>query len=469
MKFSGASFKVNIGASVKVGAGLLELFVELFLDQAFISTYTGVTLSVNRPTKYVSNPIIGSSQVDSWDAGCAFTMNSIAYNQSLGIYESWYHAIVGHYDDTSLAYLTSVDGVTFIKPNLGLVSYGENTNNNIALINWEDGDSLNFIPNGVTYFPDNEASQVYLCEASGNIDVESTYGFNIFKSSDGKTWSFLKLIMSYATYNTLYGTGACEPNELFKRNDGRYVAYFGTNHAAQMRNRGAFLSDSTDLTGSWTHQGVVCSATAPTDQKYIIRSTAIGELYLHWVCTYNSVADTVPYIELYVSRDGISLTKIDAAWITKGTSGVDWDGRRIYPCNGGNLLFRNGNEWNFYYNGADTGHTVPAVVYFGMVTIPYRRIGQVGGTGNLTTTELTTAEFMRINCNGSGGYVKIELLDPNTDAVLTGYTKENCDSIITDVYENTVTWGGSRELPAGNFKAKFYLSNAFLYSYSLMN
>ncbi len=460
---TGPGFKVGVGAGFKLERAYNENFVEMFLDEYNIESKTGVSLSVNKPTKYANNPIISSSQINVWDEQYGFAFFSFL-QESNGTYSGWYSAK----DAVNLiqgAKLESADASTWTKPNQGLVTYNGNTNNNLCITNrWAIS---------VKAFPERASDQQYI---AAMYDSTVSGGMaQLYKSADGNTWTLLKSIMT----GTDYPEGTLEIKDFLQRSsDGKWIAYCVTGHNTRRRKIVALVSDTTDPTGTWTFasgytNGVILSCTSYTDQKYHMSVKRFGDVYLHQVSEYHS-DNTVTcgkeggyftYIQLYVSRDGLALTALDLQWIARGASGT-WDDMLIYPTND---LLRFGDDWRIYYTGSGEDHNncVWKTHFVGYANIPFRRIGQMSSTGSFITDELTTADLMVVNCNSTAGSLKVELLNPSDNSVLSGYAQSDCETIASNEFGHIVKWNGSSQLPGVNFKAKFYQTGANLYSYSV--
>lgn len=462
---TGPSFKVGTGAGVKLERAYMENFVEVFIDEVNIESKTGVTLSVNRPTKYANNPIISASQINDWDEQYWFNYFSFVQNDD-GTYTGWYSAKDDANSIHSAKMESNNDASTWTKPDLDLITYDGTTDNNLMIANrWCIS---------AKHFPERASDQQYIAAMYDSTVAGGMAALH--KSADGENWTLLKTIMT----GTSYPEGTLEIKDFLQRSsDGKWIVYCTTGHNTNRRKTVAFLSDTTDPSGTWSYapgytNGVILSCTSYTDQKYhpAVKEITPG-VFLHQVAEYHSdntvtcgrVGGYFPYIQLYVSRDGLAMTAIDLQWIALGASGT-WDDTLIYPLHD---LLRFGDTWRIYYQGSGEDHNncVWKTHFIGYADIGYRRIGQIASTGSFITDERTTSDILVVNCDATGGTLKAELLDPEDDSVLTGYAQSDCDAISVNSFEKIATWNGVSALPAGNFKIKFYLTDANLYSYSV--
>jgi len=438
--------------TVKIEQALVDLYTErtrteLFLDdQKIISNSASRT--VNKPTKYGSNPVIETGvNGATWDYQKIY---AVAYLIG-GTYYAWCAAAEFDAPNTDYpTYLTSADGYTWTKPNLGFVTYSGDTDNNILL----DGD---IIITDMYYDADAPSTQVYvlLAETDG-----ATSGLYLYTSADGTNFSAAKTI----TDSDAYGQ-AIEGKAIVRRPDGRWLVYYTVGHLADDREIGVYLSDSDDITGTWTDQGIVIGTAASTAQKYGIGVEYQDGIYLGYVSIYNSTAETTD-MDLYVSRNGLDWSVQSTEWIPLG-AGTEWDDSLIFN---GRRMVKVDNVWRFYYCGSPVTHDTarPKDMRMGLATIPYQRIGQVGTNGEVVTRDLLpgTGAVLYVNADASGGgSLDVEVLDAATDLPVAGFEDTDCDTITSDTYSTEVTWAAS-SLPTGSrIKLKFYLTNATLYAY----
>lgn len=420
---------------------IAESRVEQFLDEDHIESYSGISFSVNRPTKPATF-CFGTSDY-TWD-------RNVLIGQILKVgaddIRLWYTGTDSSVV-TSSCYATSTDGDSFTKPNLGIVSYGGNTNNNIFK-------TPEYSPS-VQY--DSKNGGYYVIK----IDVTPGISYTQLRESfDGYT---LQPII-----RTLNTTGDEEGYAIIKFNNA-WLSYYHVFEdyptSLDLRSIGVYLSDTDMPGGTYTNQGLILHYNSIDDQKYSVTATVDNDIIFLFVDRFNKTSDRVEAIELYISRDGINLTLKDANWMVAGSEETDWDYGMIF----GYQLIQMDNVWRFYYSGSLNPHAgpFPRESRLAYATIGYRRIGQVATTGDITTTLLPKYHGdLFVNCNATGGYLKAELLD-SSDNVISGYAQADFNSITSDTYSTECTWNGRSILKNQDVKIKFYLSNAYLYSYEV--
>lgn len=415
---------------------------EYFVDLAAVEDLQAVARTVNRPTKHASNPLMGNSGW-TWDRD----INYVSPQLIAGEVQLWYMGV----ETTPELYAcvaTSSDGLAFAKPNLGLISYSGNTNNNIML-------AAHVTIIGVHY--DSTATPAYLgvgeTQAGGGND-----GVFLYSSSDGLNWSLIKTLYS----GPLDGNYK-EGRTITRRADGRYVVVYSNGHSPQRRGPGCYVSDTSDPTGTWTHHGVVVDAQSADTQRYHFSPSKVGDAFIALSGRYVKSTEQVDNVELMTSRDCIAWRSLDPAWFAVGSSGA-WDDEMIFPAG---KAIEIGDDWFFYYSGIGANHaaSLPRNALVGAVTIPKGRIASIGSTGTVRLRQITTgaADTLTVNCNASGGSLKVELLDEQ-NRVIYGYSRDDCDTITTDTYSTAVTWAGRGLIASRTVKVVFVLDSATLHA-----
>jgi hypothetical protein len=428
-----------------VFAGLAKLFsynagsqTDVFLDNTYVDSLSGVVFNVNIPTKYGSNPIFETGTNNAtWDY-------DKEYHTILKIgdtYYMWYGAQSVAPYTLFICRATSADGITWVKPNLGLVSYGGNTNNNIIL-------GAGAYGSAVVYDIDGASDRKYVSvneQRVGDITGGSVY---IYKSADGISFTLIKtLTRGDAQY--------IEGKEIIKKPDGKWIAYYCTGQLVNFRKIGAWTSDTTDLEGTWTDNGVIINSSSILDQKYCITVEFLNGIYYGFVGNYNSITQQM-IIDLYISRDGLSWTIKKSNWIPLGLS-ASWENEMVFP---GGSLVKNNNTWFFYYGGCSAKHDVSVNqdVRLGYATIGYERIGSVDGKGYVITKAFTPTSILTINADITYGSLQVELLKSSDNTVITGYSKDDMDKITGNTYLTEVKWKGNSIPTDQELKIKFYLN-----------
>lgn len=459
----------------------MALREEAFLDTTKIEATSGVTYGVTRPTKHASNPLAFPS--------AASTNQNYHTLSAVGasILTGGNTALALLSANTGFAgivptYATSTDGLAFTQPNLAAVTWNGSTTNNVM---YPPG--LGDVSGGGTgkrwsitaHFYHEDTAQWVVMMRGWDVN----FGAFLYTSPNPYgPWTFASTVYAYNT-----GFPSVDPQCLVQRADGRWLSYYqkmsagypqtgipNGYYAGRRRDLGCLLSDSTDLFGTWTDQGVVLSCAASSRQYYGASAWLSGETVCVgvWIFdgtdnvpaanTYNGTINRVHKIALYTGYTGLSLTLADDDWLPATGSISDWDGGEVLT---NSFPVTVGDETRLYFAADNATHHQDWVAqgnrrHMGLGTWGRGRLGWITGTGTARTSLITAVTAGQLTIN-STGTVKAELLDASNN-VITGYAQTDCDTIPSATFGHTVTWGGSAITPAA-FKVKLYLTSATVY------
>ena len=164
-------------------------------DQVTIPHTQNLKLEMYQPQRHPANPVVQRGEAGSVDAHGVQFYGSIL--KEAGKYRLWYVA----FDDQvkskvasarwRAAYAESVDGVTWTKPNLGLVKYAGNTNNNLLNMGGESWGFVNL--KVIRDDADPNPSRRYKMTTHVYFRHNSRLGSLLpFVSADGLTWKPVK-------------------------------------------------------------------------------------------------------------------------------------------------------------------------------------------------------------------------------------------------------------------------------------
>jgi hypothetical protein len=171
--------------------------VTLFaFDQESIPSVQNLRLEMRNPVKHPANPVVprgGAGEPDSWAVQFYGSVIKVG-----DVYRMWYCAVSAeereeHVGSTSslwrVAYAESTDGVTWTKPNLGLVEFRGSTDNNLVRMDPPIG-VLNL---KVLYEPDDHPSRRYKmgCHVYWQNRGNRHGTLAVYGSPDGLTWTSL--------------------------------------------------------------------------------------------------------------------------------------------------------------------------------------------------------------------------------------------------------------------------------------
>ncbi|MDO5567210.1 MAG: hypothetical protein Q4G59_11185 [Planctomycetia bacterium] len=189
---------------------------ELFIDDYLIASMDNVSLVVHEPDRKEISMVMDKP----WE-GCGCGYHTVLYDAKLKIYriyyKSWHHPSVpeaGNHKDrrVRIAMIESKDGIHWTRPNLGLVDYGGNKDNNLLFASGHD-----FSP-FIDLNPKTKPEERYKAMGSpGNA------GLYAWSSPDGIHWTKMKK-------SFVYTKGAFDSQNLafWSVTENCYVAYFRT-------------------------------------------------------------------------------------------------------------------------------------------------------------------------------------------------------------------------------------------------
>ena len=490
---------------------------ELFIDLGDIESQTSISLHVGSGTKHPSNPLLSVGTAAQGDADGAY--GGHVYVMPDGRYRCYYHGVReatnAYY---RLFYAESVDGVTWTKPNLkttgdylgtlrtaDIVFNGDGGNNNL-LHNpgTPGGGSPNFDGSenyAVLYDPTapNTGTDTVWKVIYNPMDVDKSSGmyhyFSYLYSTDGINFveyasnPVATALQANSSPGSLEAIGfnpiafthdlddVDRPYKLyFQAQEGSGVVVYPN---GGLRRTGIMYSTNCL---SWTRDTLSPNIDATTmdvdgeTQYHGMFVNRQGDSF-YGLLQHLDITNNRSDIGLYTSRNGKGdgWTKINTGaqaaerLISRGTYGTDWDGGMVYAT-ARHLLV--GNDWRLYYSGDfydNTSFVGPSKM--GLIT--FRKNGytyvQGGATGAYLLSYLydytaMSGRVLNLNIDPNGQSPKVELLN-SSGAVITGYAKTDCDSLVDNVSQ-VVAWSGSSALPSQDFKVKIYLENgAKAYAY----
>lgn len=117
--------------------------VRLFLDDRYVECSRNLSREWGRPVKHPQNPVMVADRP--WENGFVFPYKgTVHYDPVDGTYRLWYQSYNMQAAKSSLiCYATSADGIRWEKPELGVVAYNGERDNNIILAGHYDTSNVN--------------------------------------------------------------------------------------------------------------------------------------------------------------------------------------------------------------------------------------------------------------------------------------------------------------------------------------
>ena len=393
-----------------------------------------------------------------------------------------------------VCYAESRDGINWIRPNLGLHTWPQTTENNII---WRDSyETHNFAPfkdSNPNCKPDERFKAV-----GGTI---ASKGLWTFKSADGIRWSRLSdaaVVTSGAfdSHNTVFWDDAHQRYTM-------YIRYFSEDEFKGLRSIG--VSYSTDfqtwtapvgLTYSDSHpQQMYTNQVAPYYRaphvlfgfptRYVARPLSNHAKHLEPIKTRAqfalSIADSGTYSGAEVtdgvfmsSRDGQSFHRWSEAFLRPGPES---EGRWIYGDNyqSYGLFETAGNdpgmprEISFHFNEGAWRDDMHRLRRYSIRLDGFVSLNALLDGGDLTTKPVIfRGNKLTVNYSTSAmGSLRVEIQDENGNP-LPGYSMTESDELFGDNVAQTITWQDKSDVAnvAGRaIRLKFHLADGDLYSF----
>ncbi len=452
----------------------------LFLDAAVLEDQRNLTRVFHSAEKHPGNPVIRADRP--WEASSAIT-GPYVYGTVLrdeGKLRLWYQVLN---KGNHVGYAESQDGVTWTKPDLGIIEINGSKANNLVVSAFQPevcgGECHN---PGVIRCPNPSESQKRY----------ALYGFDgtagharVAFSPDGLHWRY-----DAETEKRPLFTSSDVVNFFYDPYHSRYAVTWKTRNR---RGRAAGVAWSADgLTWTKPIDGPVFVADdldpEPT-QIYGMPVFAYQGLYIGQPWLYR--ARYFKYGDYSVNKlheaqeDSPRTMEVQMAWswdlinwtrppqraqfIPRGDKG-QWDAGMIYTARAPVVV---GDKLYFYYGGCDGLHDDNRVhVAIGLATL--RLDGfcsmQAGASeGSLITRREPFREpAVTLNARTApGGYVTAEILD-RRGRVLPGFSRQDCASFSGDAVAHVLKWKSAQFGPAqkaSDYKLRFWLKDADLFSY----
>jgi hypothetical protein len=474
-------------------------------DQVSIPFTQNLRLEMRKPSKHSANPVVARGKAGTPDAMGVQFYGSVIREKNK--FRMWYVAVGDEVNETNrapaarwrAAYAESDDGVKWIKPNLGLVEYGGNKNNNLILT---DPSPLGFVNLKVLFDPeDSNPERRYKISTHVYFRHKSRLGtLAPFSSTDGLRWKLLTeatpkpVNAELAMQDLVLPAVHFEPcGGLYKWNgmfficgqnamnatrplQGRvtrmyrspdFVHWSPTSNIGFVRStQHRPLGPGRSLEGEQTHEGI---------SVWNRRNVLLG-VYGRWHGA-KEWKDVTVDLGFVVCNDGLNFREPAHEWtfLERGSDGA-WDQGGLLQGQG----FENVGDQSLIYYGAwdprQTGQKeTPPRGGVGIATLPRDRFadlvveeaGKGSGAYQLPAiqSEFVTAALplktntshrFYVNASGLGSeaVLRIELLD-EIEKPLPGYSGADAAEVRQNGFQTPIAWNGVRELHGPAERVRF--------------
>ena len=458
-------------ASAAVGLSDLTGAWQLFVDDNAVASREGVTRTYHAFQKYAGNPVMVADKA--WEGANVYIYGTVLPNESGPGYRMWYHSLnlsVPAADRVHANYATSDDGITWAKPELGIISYNGSKANNMFIL-----------PGNcpcVMHTPwDAGIQRPYKLMRGGPWSV-----FSGAYSLDALHWT--EDALSRCPTASDECTFAWDP---LRQKYMGFPKVFATVNGVSRRSTGVWATSNFDdwpsgtnlilAPDSWDDRWVSAGSGQNTQFYgmcgFAYESMYIGFLWVFRVTGQISGADDGPiFIEIVTSHDGTHWRRQEGdrpPILPVGPSGA-WDDGMVFTAI---QPLVEGDTLRLYYGGFNGTHAEESAWHAGIGMATLRKDGFASLDASATPGTITTKRIngasgqLQVNCSvAAGGSLKVEVLNAS-GAVVPGYSAADCDVIQGDHVDQVVTWGAQTGLPAAvnPIRLRFVMQNASVYSF----
>lgn len=415
---------------------------QLFIDDYIIERLDNISRRLNEGEKY-PDPVVLNDNV--WERNVNIYGSVI---EDEGKLKMWYRSNAD-FGSIFICYAESEDGITWTKPDLGIIKYNGNYNNNIIL---EGIEICSVIRN-----KNSEDYRKYILYAYN----KNTLSYETYWSEDGiSNYQLISVhkqggdvcSMAYDDIRDEYVVSykiSSGGNYVYKREFYNSTTRDFINYTEEVKMH--TLADSLDILSAMDALRVDCYGLCvlPYEEVYI------GFDWLFYITDFNlgGGSHIGPInVQLAFSRDirGQWYRPVRKPIIPLGVDG-EWDDGMIFTAS--SPIIKDDQVW-LYYAGYNDQHKEDRVGNIGLVK--WRLDGFMSLENNNKEEGVIETKLLRfkeknlaINCiaNDSSSYILVELLDENGD-VIPGFSKNECTPINTDNVNYVVRWGSVYDLTA---------------------
>ncbi len=408
----------------------------LFLDDRYIAHRQGLTRRLGRAEKWGANPILEPEHP--WEGRCVILWGSVLWDAADGLFKMWYETYnplepMPHH---RLCYATSVDGLAWHKPRLGLVAWRGSKANNIVHVGNDVIDSATVVIDPFDP-PADQRFKMMLYDHEHRSLVR-------LASADGLEWRSLGRV-------PMNGYVGDRHSLMVDAERGTWTIY----HRGESCKRTIFMSTSEDFE-HWETRGQVL---APNDEDP-------PETEFYGLIGFSDQGIGLGFLEMFhvlERRLDVQLARLDEhgvpsrymqghTFLSRGAWG-EWDSAWVCPGNCPPL--RVGEELRIYYQGRRTLHWADppnGTGHIGAIGLArlrphgYASLCAAENDGQVTTVPLRVSEgALIVNADASGGELRAELLDVHGKPI-PNYTASDCYPLRSDATWFKLNWAGRSQL-----------------------
>lgn len=472
----GQSAYADVPAASPVRPGALPRpdSTRVFLDPSSLASSSDVSRVAQQGTK--SGVLLRPDRP--WEQGLGanvYLYGNVVFDESAHMYKMWYHT----YDDKQATaqymtmYAESRDGISWVKPNLGVYSYNGSKNNNIIAASVGDGNARH-LPS-VILDSNAPAAERYkmLCYTYSGSGTPWGEGYSAWVSPDGINWSPVD--------HEPIAPGADVITLRFDPVSGRYIALLKIYPASGRRT--VFMSYSTDF-ATWSDPVQSLPPDSIDDALAVASGWDHGEIYGMGAGRYRDCLIGYPWVMYTNARQndghivgGFAVsTDLGKSWdrsdrtavIPNGPAGA-FDAGMVFTAS--DILIVH-DEVRVYYGGWPQTHANNTQAAIGYSSWPVDRLVALsnGGynVGSITSKPIVVSQSdLIVNARVKGG-LTAQLVDAS-GAVIPGFEFANSSRMTGDASAHVMTWNDAsvKKLAGSTVQVMFKLDDGDLFAYSI--
>ena len=450
----------------------------LVLDSRIIDATEDVALRVGTSTKHPANPLFGEDKP--WELRYDNLYPNAIFDEDNQLFKCWYNPFIvdtatagtppeqrasiaytkvqNQRREMGLCYAASRDGISWEKPNLGLVEYEGSKENNLVI-------RASHGPGALKDVHETDPAKRFKMLYASDVPA-ARHGLSVKFSSDGVHWGDQILVE-----NKSAARGDSHHTWMWAPDIGKYVSCSRPLAWAERRAgnqdvplRPISRTDSEDFI-HWTDAQIVLDPLENDRQYYVMPICHHADLYLGFLMIFNAETDRV-HCELAWSPDTWEWHIIDPGTPLIDTSHEkgDYDWGCVYAS----VPIFLPDEIRIYYGASDDTHYGWRKGYLALATVrPDGLAGLQPSTpnvaGSVTTKPVVcTGKRLCVSADAAGGTVRAAILDAE------GRTLEGSLPLTRDVTDAEVSWESGGDLSGYQeqvVRLRFSLENATLYAF----
>lgn len=425
---------------------------QLFVDSLLVQTQQNLKRTFHPVTKFSKNPLIVPDSP--WESKSIIALGRMQRDVSSGLWRYWYGAWGKQIGQPTFECLAeSNDGITWLKPRLGLQEFAGSKANNIV----REGRMFGVRFDGA----DPDPARRYKA-------IIRDAGFLLGYSPDGLRWRTTRPVLDQAYDATSVSWDPVEAKWIASCK----IWYQGRRVRGYAESRD--FETWTDTALSLTHD----EADGAHDQLYHLAIGRYESVYVGLLKIYHTDTDRCD-IQLAFSRNAKQWSRPDrSAFIPNGRERGSWDYGNLDQPDGWHVV---GDEMWFYYGGRSTLHNEsPNDGSIGLAKLRLDGFVSLDAGDQpgvlITQPVVLKGRSLFVNADARGGSLKVEIVDAhNTDASadisdppVYPFHRGGCVEISGDSVRHEVRWAdvsGFESLREQPVRLKFYLTRARLYAF----